>query len=528
MDERNNDGRAAARDAVMPWQLSLAELEAWFDAQAHVVWPSDGRAQADAALALVRGTLGALARGEDPLSDPARSQPSAQVDPLRIDSLLTGHKRRTTKSPSSRSSTRPAERRRSLLDLALWQALAHLRAGSHAPSLARLHAWLAQAAPPCIGVSPSTKFAASGAARGFFDESARGVLEMLARRVDAAYAVAIPARPFDGSLPSMVAWTHAWSVAVAGAFLEYMVTHVGDDVAKAQRELWAGRLDAVRFRLGAGMTAMPAHASVQFDLWTCAVKAQAITFDAVRWRAHAAGRQRHGVAIDMHDYTAQRGNSVAPLYRCVLVDRIFDVLGRGEADGVAAAMPEQTIAIDVDRPQEGHAQNLRLLLRWRDPLGPKMRRTSDRNEGDLDTRAIDRWLARQEESPLAHALDAVRLKWRAASPDASADPDGLVSIGNGAFWTAVHADVLWIDPALALHFGGTWHKLPAVELVEHADGRTEWLVREDVTLPAGVDLPTLRHAAVSRDAVHWVATEAGLGAFVMVGIDVDASWRAPD
>jgi hypothetical protein len=373
----------------------------------------------------------------------------------------------------------------------------------------------------------------------------RRVLQTLAARCGsdgAAYARLAPTQPFDAGLPSLVAWSQAWSAAVAGVYLDYLQRHSGDDVQRALVDLWAGQLDAVRFRAGAGLTALPAHAgSLHLDLWTCAVKAQALAFDAARWPQHAAGTCWHGVRIDMHELghsvnnssraAAASGLGIETLYRVVFVDHLL-VATRGGAgphrdgvvaiDGTATNAGEHTIAIEMERPRPGHLPNLKLLLRWRDPsAGPLRFAADDASMSPTQDQALQRWLAAQGQAGVARRLSPEVIDWRAG---VASGADGAVSamLGHGAFWAALDGAVQWIDPALVVCCGDAWYELP-VALSDDAADRTAWTLHADAALPAGLDRATLLQA-VGAGALQWLATDAGLGVFVMAAIDVDA-WR---
>ncbi len=544
----------AAQAAVAPWLQTLTGLEPWLDQCAGAIWPAGGDRPAAELLALLRETLCALGRGEDAIPC-AASLPRSTVDPQRIDRLLATW-RGAGQAPSAR---RAGQRRKAVLDLALWNALQGLcdaAPGSSRPrTVAELHAALALPTPPAAGVSPAPVYAVTEAARQFFDVSVRHVLEALAGKLEdhgSSYASAIPSEPFDGGLPSLVAWSHAWSVAVAGVYLDHLHRLAGEDLAQALRDVWSGRFDAVRFRAGAGLTALPTRAgSLHLDLWTCVVKAQVLAFGAARWPAYAAGTRRHGVRIDMHELSGSArtvakasaqtrvpsGVSVESLYRAVFIDRLHAVLDR--ADEPAAHAAEHSIAIDMDRPRNGHWPNLKFVLRWRDDSAQPLRFAAANADpeaaaSDPQHAAVQRWLTGQGGEAMASALPRERLDWHAdaATPRFIDDSgDALLALGHGAFWRAVDPSVQWIDPDLVVCVDGAWYEVPVVLHDDPRDDadveRTWWLVRDSEPLPAGLDAASLRQAAQCPQALHCVAHQAGLGAFVMVAIDVDAGRRTP-
>ncbi|MBX3607033.1 MAG: hypothetical protein KF788_17270 [Piscinibacter sp.] len=518
-------GLAAARSALDPWLTALADLKTWFDAQREPIGPG-AAAPAEQPLTLLRATLEALARGQDAI--PSRVRAAGREAP-RIDTLLAG---RPAVAPAER-----AERRRKVLfDLALWRALQGLPqapgGGAAGPVLGRLHGALDFALVPAPGLSPSLDFACSASARGFFEQAVRQVLQALARKAgDGAetYLRVVPAQPFEAGVPSLVAWSQAWSVAVAGVFLDYLRRHAGDDPDQALRALWAGRFDAVRFRPGPGLTALPTHAgALHLDLWTCVVKAQVLAFESERWPRQAGGMCWHGVRIDMHELSAPAGGmGVESLYRVVFIDRLQAALAAGawpDGEPSAAATPsgEHTIAIEMDRPHPGHLPNLRLLLRWRDPSGGPLRFAGDL-AGDPSGEALRRWLARHDEAGPAQRLPNAMIDWRA--PPQGATGQGPEALGHAALWQALPADVLWVDPALVVCVDEAWYELPVELHDDPAAGRTWWTLPPGADpLPGALDRATLCRAAGSAGALQWLATESGLGAFVMAALDVDA-WR---
>jgi hypothetical protein len=544
---------AAARAAVVaPWQSALRDLTRWFDEHGGSIWQDAARPQAEQRVALLHDTLEALGRGDDAIGSSARAraaQASATAAP-RIDALLAG--KRVAKPATTPSPALAERRRKALLNLALWDALRGLQSSGAAPPLSplsplsRLHARLAEPAATAPGLSPALAYAQTAAAREFFEQSVRRVLQTLAARCGSdgqAYARLAPTQPFDAGLPSLVEWSQAWSAAVAGVYLDYLQRHSGDDVQRALFDLWAGQLDAVRFRAGAGLTALPAHAgSLHLDLWTCAVKAQALAFDAARWPQHAAGTCWHGVRIDMHELghdaranhssraAAASGLGIETLYRVVFVDRLLAAMQGGAGprrdgvvaiDGTATNAGEHTIAIEMERPRPGHLPNLKLLLRWRDPsAGPLRFAADDASMSPTQDQALQRWLAAQGQAGVARRLSPEAIDWRAGGAT-DADGAAAATLGNGAFWAALDEAVQWIDPALVVCCDDAWYELP-VELRDDTD-RTAWTLHADAALPAGLDRATLLQA-VGAGALQWLATDAGLGVFVMAAIDVDA-WR---
>jgi hypothetical protein len=545
-----NARRAAAQAALAPWLESLADLEQWFAAQARTIWPDAAAARSREVLTLLRQALTIMARGEAAVERPLAAHPSDN-DSVRIDLLVAPLR-------SARRSRTPAQahlRRNAILDLALWNALRRLgtSADAEAPTLARLHSWLVTHTPPAPGVSPAPTYAASADARRFFGDTVRGVVETLCRRADSgasAYAGVLPSQPFGPGLPAVVAWSHAWSVAVAAAYLDNLRRHARDDLQQALRDIWSGRLGAVRFRTGPGLTALPSHnGALHLDLWTCAVKAQTLAFDPAVWDAQAAGTPWHAVRVDMHDLSgcaagssARRvgaGFGVESLYRSVFVDRLQAVLAPAiDADGTLHGpnVPGsvRTLTIDMDVPRNGHLPNLRLLLRWRNPSGDPPRFIGQNNmtgSSHTPSDAVQRWLASHGDEGTAHALDGARVDWQSAAPgDCFADAGGeeLVALGHGTLWASMEPAVQWLDAALMVCVEGQWYELPAVlhdQLQGNAaDARTWWLLPAGVPLPAGLDASTLQRASGSAAAVQWAAHEEGVGAFVMVAIDVDA-WR---
>jgi hypothetical protein len=527
---------AAAQAAIAPWQAALADLAHWFTGQRETIWPADAAAQADQRVESLRTTFERLARGEDAVASRTTAAIAAASAP-RIDALLAG--RRASRPQATVLWQR---RQKGVFDLALWSVLQRVAAASppgRPARLAGLHRAMADAPSPAPGISPTFEFAQTPSARAFFEQSLRRVLEVLADKTGSdgdIYLRIRPAQPFDAGLPSIVAFSRAWSAAVAGVYLDCLMRHCGGDARLAARDLWAGRLDAVRFRTAPGLTALPTHAgAMHLDLWTCIVKAQALAFDAARWQRHAEGAGWHGVRIDMHAFcgdTRRRASVTAPsgsietLYRSVFIDRVLSGLDRmagidKQAMDSDASADEHAVAIEIERPHGGHLPNLRLLLRWRDPSQGPLRWAADAEDApcDVDGPAVARWLAGQGHAGLAHELPDRTLDWRAAR--SSAAGGGACPLGDAALWQALDADVLWIDPALVVCQGGACWELP-VDLSEHGS-RVEWSLPAGTLLPEGLDRDRLRRAVGAPGAVRWLATESGAGAFVMAAIDVDAT-----
>lgn len=536
----------AARTALRPWLESLEALAHWFSSEARLIWAVEPERHARERITLLQATLGAMARGDEAIARPM-SSPAAAFEPGRIDMLAAHAQPRPRRRRRTSGSSETDRRRAAVFDLALWNALRHLGAGeppdSPAPTLGSLAAALAAPAPPAPGISPAPAYAASTEARRFFGETLTGVVAALASKKAGAdmgaFAATVPAQPFDGGLPAIVAWSQAWSAAVAGVYLDNLRRHCGDDLQQALRDIWSGRLSAVRFRTGPGLTALPARdGALHLDLWTCAVKAQALAFDPAVWAAQAAGTQWHGVRVDMHELSRRKsalasapssaraavGLGVELLYRTVFVDRLHEALSRVRVTLTAAQAPlaagaatePRTITVDLERPGSGQLPNLRLLLRWRDPPGGALR--------------SGRAAALPEGAAPVRGLSAARIGWRGAPASGHAPwplADGTAALGDAAVWDCIGPDVQWLDAVLVACVDARWYELPLVleELptpVEESP-RTAWSLAAGAALPGSLDAPTLRRAA-REGAMRWSVHERGLGAFVMAVVDVDA-WR---
>jgi hypothetical protein len=527
---------AAASAALAPWLASLPGLQRWLGEHAPSIWPEHGERRAADLLGLLRDTLESLARGEEAVLRPFAFAPPAPAH--RIDTLLAGRARQHNESAlSSRA------RRRAVLNLGLWNALKKL--GEASPSMAALHAALAAPTALAPGLTPALQFAATPTARGFFDHAVRGVLTALARKHDRAgarYASVAPEHAFECSLPSLAAWSQAWSVAVAGVWLDNLQRHAANDLSRVLCHLWSDAAERVRFRAGAGMTALPAHAGdLHLDLWTCAVKAQALAFDGARWRTAGGGRRWHTVRIDMHELgageqrlsgngAAQRirnGLGVEALYQTVFIDRVQALCERaGAADAKAHHdVSEQTIEIEMERPRSGHLPNLKMLVRWRDPGNEPLRFADAGPETSLsaaDLQTLEDLIERHADAALSRLLEAHAIDWRGAVSARVTDETNAApaALGDGLLWPALDAAVQWIDPALLVRCDGRWYELP-VQLDEAADGRTCWLLAQDTAWPPHLDLQRLRDALATAGAVIWLVHESGLGAFVMAAVDAE-------
>mgnify|MGYP003413168669 CR=1 FL=1 len=66
---------AAARTAALaPWRNALADLKRWFDDHGRSIWQDAAATQAEQRVALLHGTLDALARGDDAVGSSSRAR----------------------------------------------------------------------------------------------------------------------------------------------------------------------------------------------------------------------------------------------------------------------------------------------------------------------------------------------------------------------------------------------------------------------------------------------------------------------
>lgn len=461
------------------------------------------------------------------------------------------------------------QRREALLRLAVWRVLWVLSAAGEKKStsddtLGTLQIALGarDAGPVPPGLAPTLTYAASAKARGFFEGALRTALARLAEQHDGGGAgfAHWASQLAPGAATSVAAaqgWSQAWSVAVAAVYLDWLGQAALGRLQDALRLVWSQQ--AVRFRAPAGLVVLPARErSMHVDLWTDLVLAQALAHDAARFDDP---RPWHCVTVAMHDLGGReragkgdgtsrhihRGLGVEMLYQTVFAGRATLALAPQE-DGWSPPLPppEPAIVLEVPRPSPGQQANYRLVLRWKedDEDGGTVRFDSDASAPPLDPHqlaVLRRWAVGEVARGGARRLSLAEVDWHTArEPEDGAERDEQL-LGDAALWQAAATlgpTPEWIDVMLVVHHRGRWQQMPLAlaDLAPRADG--EAADAKDGTSPrcalrlrasddTAVDPRRIRRALDSERCQCWAGRAAGLGAFLMVGVDLDREAR-PD
>ena len=521
----------ALRSELAPWCEATVDLERW-NAVARVA-PWSAR---EDPVSMLRALLQSLARRE--VAIPVEvALPSATSSPW-------------PDRPDPRAALGAwRQRRESILRLAVWRVLRAVsqRPGSDPSPLDTLQVALgatdAAAVPP--GLAPTLAFSSSAKAQRFFEGALRDALDRLAARHDPRGAAfgrwatgGAPSRTAIATVATAQGWSRRWSVAVAAVYLDWLSQAADGQLDVAMRVVW--RSHALRFRAPSGLVVLPTRErSMHLDLWTDLVSAQALAHDPSRFDDPAGW---HCVSVAMHDLGERdragtghvhRGLSVEMLYQAVFAGRALPAL-RGPVP-TRAVMPEPTLTLEIPRLAPGHEANFRVVLRWQQASERQDGGGHDEDESEDDAAATR--LAGGTPMPSLNQRQAdVLQRWaaRAAAADARmlargdvdwrVDDDAL-ALGHADLWHA--AATLgrmpeWLDVALAVRLRGTW-TYPTLALSDVA-GPERPRCRLELDAPRdgdGVDPRLVRQALAGTSAHCWVARAAGLGAFVMLGIDLD-------
>jgi hypothetical protein len=538
--------------AMAPWLAALDELEGWcasLPPDAQQGWPPPDM---DAKLQRLRRMLQALARGEAAV--PAEL-PWVALNPGASLSGCWGNEGRIT-------SEELRQRRSDLLRLALWRLLRALQAATVGTSkLSGLQVWLGQldvGVPP--GLGPTLDYARSNEATTFFNQQLRDALRQLADKYDregTSFGVLANTTAYEHSGVAVHAWSQAWSAAVSGVFLNWLQQRSDDSIEAAQQLAWCYGISQRGWRAPSGLAVLPTRETdMHIDLWVDVVLAQALEHRAERWDAHAAGQRWHRVRVNMHDRGERERGSKSQgetqfIDRGLEIDMLYQAVFISRATAALAMQPTETqppaaqrLRVDVPGPGGGQRGNFEIVVRW-----VEWRDDADSQPGRRDTRlaqtlpeqeqapvpgpalkstqqaAFDNWHRRRAGSA-ARRIDTAALHWHAGQDDQAfvrSDNSLLLPLGRAALWPALGTDVHWFDLALRVRLHGRWHDLPLLLSDAACDGQPcTWLLvgawPDD--LPASV-LPALRRAMASRDGVCWAVQPAGIGAFVMAGVDLD-------
>ncbi|MCW5635374.1 MAG: hypothetical protein KIT17_18700 [Rubrivivax sp.] len=353
------------------------------------------------------------------------------------------------------------------------------------------------------------------------------------------------------------AWGEAWSMGIAVNYLDGLHHRAVGSVDDAMALLWSN--EALQLHAHARLALLPAAAKhLHMELWTDFVQAQALEHRDTRFATPTAW---HRVALDMHDLGAtekgrrrerfDRGLQVGLIHLPVFTNRAELALqhlgppaageeaggaaaaGSGRAVGPAAAdIVGAPIVLELPALAPGQAANFHLLVRLRDPT---------RRAAPADTVALDagqhevfaRWRAGRGSVGAARELDAATLDWQASAGGPDEATEGF-ELGSCALWRALresHAgpgeegEAQWLDLALVIRRGGRWSLCPLELGAREVRGELHCVLAlepEDDGGGGAAPAQGLRHALAQPGRARWVATPAGLGALVMVGVDLDA------
>lgn len=532
-------------EAVAPWARAVAALERWRR-------ESRARRPDEKTVAELSEQLQALVRGQTTV--PSRM-------PLAGDPLS-----RSFATPTMAATLAAWRARRSaLLRLAVWSALNTLRtaypeAPQGAALFAKLQEQMAGAVPRVPpGLSPAFESAAGGKAQQFFGGRLLDALKQLAARHPAhsLWLERLHATHHgEPTIAAAQAWSEAWSVGIAANYLNCLEHKSKGQLDDAMRRLWRDK--STRMHTADGLLLLPARERhLHLDLWTDFVQAQALDHQPGRFQAPAAW---HCVPLKMHDLRVHeqvedgwavrfdRGIGVDQLHLPVFADRARLALEAMTTPSAAAAAPkEETIDIDLPDLAPGQAANLRLVLRRAGATGadgkdPPRRPFPCAPAPMLDEQQRDiyrRWAER--DGGLACELGAGELQWRSASGAAGLDGMPSCDLGSAALWRATRHDgqvPQWIDVAMVVRQSGRWDERAVEVFADVVDGELHCGLRLDEddrpsakAAAGGPDLATAAEAAALRHALNdparcfWAGTQAGAGALVMVGVDLDGAGK---
>lgn len=551
---QQEDGVAAA---IAPMRDALAALRAWQGESRGRLPEAPTVADLDAALSALSARQAAVAL-QMPL--PAGGVEALNANPAGHAALGAWRARRAA-----------------LLRLAVWSALNGLRSCNGAMAarggpLGALGSAMAESdlrVPP--GLTPTLQFAGNERMRDFFNRDLRLALEQGARRHQAlgALLARLDSAGADvGTVAGAHAWGEAWSHAVAANYLDCLEQTSGGNLDVAMSLLWGK--GATQLHLLAGLRLMPAGSDVHADLWTDLMQAQALDHQPSRFE------RPHGwqlVALDLHKLGASeegrarrrfdRGLRVHMLHLPPFADRARLALPwlRRHDETVAepcaancgaaiTAAGGRTYVIELPDLAPGQEANFRLVLRLLDT--PRRAMPFDAPLLDDEQRAVyARWCASQAGAP-ALELKPRELDWRAAptfSSDLARSAGSEGALGSAALWRALHEagcdNPQWLDVVVVVRRNGRWKQWP-LELdacavgdelhchfaIDDATGHEvppqAEVARVQRALAAQADgadgqrpIGAANATATAAGRQRWVATPAGLGAMVMLGIDLD-------
>lgn len=539
---------------VAPWIAAVDSLDRW--RRATGARRPDARTVAD-----LRALLHTLAeRGEA-----VRREMPVPADPLA----------RAFTTPEAKAALDAWHARRgALMRLGVWRSLEALQRepadGAPAePPLSALQAAMASTelrVPP--GLAPAIQSAVNPKTRQFFGHSVREILEGLAGK-HAGHAVWLErlrsARYDVATAAGAQAWSEAWTVGIAANYLDGLASLAGHDLAEAMKCVWSDK--ALRLHAVDKLQLLPARERhLHLDLWTDLVQAQVLDHrpgrfdeDEAPWHCvplsvHDLNVREAGKGEDGHAIRIDRGIGIDLLHLPVFADRAclaWQALS-APAQAVHAHVEGNTIVVDVSELAPGQEANLQLVIRLAGQLGnggaAKVRRKAGASRFAappspfvppvLDALQDDiyrRWAERED--GVARALAAVQLDWRDVTDSAPhrgapppAPPGGL---GSAALWRAMSIDgrpPQWLHVALVALHGGKWRRCALVVHPAVVEGELHCalcLDEDDAAEAPGDEPPIgaaeLRRALQDPARTHWVGSHAGLGACVLVGVELDGA-----
>ena len=555
-------GPTEVTNSLAFWLGAAEELESWQRELRDKPFEALAASRIEMSIMRIREVLRALERGEVGIPAETWGVSAGNGPHAGIDLGLHGSRQRDTR-PLGFNEVRL--KRQAMLRLGVWQVLRtlqkHARAtGREAQALTDLKSWIASGVVDVpAGLGPALPYAGSQSALVFFNSQLRAALLRLA---DAAPSTGAGLRalaqsePFEDTGVAVHRWSRAWTVAVAAVYLDWISRRCGDSLDGALREVWGLDSDSVRFKAPAGLAVLPTRErNMHIDLWTGFVQAQVLSHDPARGQGDKAGQRWHRVRVAMHDlgekdtpdantggvHTVYRGLGVEMIYQVVFMDCASALLKlqRDHEPAMRAADPPrppvQTIVVDVDAPcPMGQLPNLQFVVRWTDRSSPGAARRLEpmtaRPELTLpQQQALEDWRwQRALSQSAAIQLDPVLLDWcscRDGEKWLDQSGAGLAALGHAALWETVGRRFDWIDLGLRLRVSGRWSNVPLIihERAELGQLRS-WLMLAPTEFDlAPLPVDAMRTAMQSPATCLWAATPAGVGAFIMVAIDLDRS-----
>ena len=202
---------------------------------------------------------------------------------------------------------------------------------------------------------------------------------------------------------------------------------------------------------------------------------------------------------------------------------------------------QPTIEIVLPAQSAGQQPNIRIVLAWQSEAsnvvapssGPRFAAAPRALVLDAGQRqAMAAWAQSRASGPAVAAaqtqsgrLDHARFDWQSATAaDRFVDESGhaLPALGHLRLWGEIGLQLEWLDLVLIVQAQGHWRSLALHSVDARQDGecRTWLLLDADELDAADLDVRQLRLAIADPAAHLWVCRYAGLGAFVMLAVDL--------